>query len=195
MTGDDEDYTPESETSAETDAAGEAHEEVAALKAEIAELKDRALRAMAEAENTRRRAEREKKDASQYAIANFARDMLAVADNFARAINACPPDARESASPQVKGVIEGVEATDRQLMATLERHGIKPIDTDNAKFDPNLHQAIAEVPGQGKAAGTIVDVVQVGYVIGERLLRPAMVTVAKKDEAGAPPGGTVDTQA
>jgi molecular chaperone GrpE len=193
MTGDDEDYTPESEASA--DAGGEAHEEVTALKAEIAELKDRALRAMAEAENTRRRAEREKRDASQYAIANFARDMLAVADNFARAINACPPDARESASPQVKGVIEGVEATDRQLMATLERHGIKPIDTENAKFDPNLHQAIAEVPGQGKPAGVIVDVVQVGYVIGERLLRPAMVTVAKKEEAGAAPGGTVDTQA
>ncbi len=190
MSGDEEDYIPENETD---DASDEINDEVAALHAEIAELKDRALRAMADAENTRRRADREKKDASQYAIANFARDMLAVADNFARAIDACPPEARESASPQVKGVIEGVEATDRQLMATLERYGIKQIQTENAKFDPNLHQAIAEVPGQGKPAGTIVDVMQVGYVIGERLLRPAMVTVARNENGAA--GGTVDTQA
>ena len=195
MTGDEEDYTPESEAP-EADAAGEANEEVAALKAEIAELKDRAQRAVADAENTRRRAEREKKDASQYAVANFARDMLQVADNFARAIQACPAEARETAAPQLKAVIEGVEATDRQLMATLERYGIKPIETANAKFDPNLHQAIAEVPGRGKPAGTIVDVVQVGYVIGERLLRPSMVTVARADGGEAPPpGGAVDTQA
>ena len=196
MSGDEEDYTPESEA-AGADAAGEQNEEVAALKAEIAELKDRTLRALADAENTRRRAEREKQDTSQYAIANFARDMLAVADNFARAIEACPSEARDSASPQVKAVIEGVEATDRQLLATLERHGIKPIATLNAKFDPNLHQAIAEVPSQGKPPGTIVDVMQVGYVIGERLLRPAMVTVARNDGGAGQttPGGTVDTQA
>lgn len=195
MSGDEDDYIPENE-SAETDAADEANEEVAALKAEIAELKDRVLRAMAETENTRRRAEREKTDASQYAIANFARDMLQVADNFARAIQACPADVREQAPAQLKAVVEGVEATDRQLMATLERHGIKAIDTVDAKFDPNLHQAMAEVPGNGKPAGTIVDVVQVGYQIGERLLRPAMVTVARKEpEGGAAPGGTIDTQA
>ena len=191
MSGDENDYLPENQANG---ADGEQNEEVAALKTEIAELKDRALRALAEAENTRRRGEREKQDASQYAISKFARDMLAVADNFARAIEACPPDARESASPQVKAVIEGVEATDRQLLATLERHGIKPIDTLNAKFDPNLHQAIAEVPSQGKPPGTIVDVVQAGYQIGERLLRPAMVTVARNDGgAAAAPGGTVDT--
>ena len=181
MNGDEEDYIPESEGG---ESPAEEIEEVAALRAEIAELKDRALRALADAENTRRRAEREKRDASQYAIANFARDMLAVADNFARAIDACPPEARESASPQLKAVIEGVEATDRQLVTTLERYGIKPIETAGAKFDPNLHQAIAQVPGGGKPAGTIVDVVQVGYVIGERLLRPSMVTVAREDDAG-----------
>jgi molecular chaperone GrpE len=192
MSGDEEDYIPESD--AADAAAGEGSEEVTALKAEIAELKDRALRAMAEAENTRRRAEREKKDASLYAVTNFARDMLQVADNFARAIQACPADVREAAAPQLKAVIEGVEATDRQLLATLERHGIKQIDTASGKFDPNLHQAIAEVPGRGKPAGAIVDVVQVGYQIGERLLRPAMVTVAKKEEGGAP-GATLDTQA
>ena len=194
MSGDDNDYMPENQPNGAS-AAGEETEEVKALKAEIAELKDRALRALAEAENTRRRAEREKQDASQYAISRFARDMLQVADNFARAIAACPAEVREAAPPQLKAVIEGVEVTDRQLIATLEQHGIKQINTINAKFDPNLHQAIAEVPGNGKPAGTIVDVVQVGYVIGDRLLRPAMVTVARK-EGGAPPsGGAVDTNA
>jgi len=191
MSGDENDYIPENQPNG---AAGEEAEEVKALKAEIAELKDRALRALAEAENTRRRAEREKQDASLYAISRFARDMLQVADNFARAIAACPADVREAAAPQLKAVIEGVEVTDRQLLATLEQHGIKPINTEGARFDPNLHQAIAEVPGNGKPAGTIVDVVQVGYQIGERLLRPAMVTVARKDDSAAS-GGSVDTNA
>ena len=180
MNADEEDYVPE------TNGGGNADDELAALKAEAAEFKDRMLRALADAENTRRRAEREKLDASQYAISKFARDILAVADNFQRAIEACPKDARDSASPQVKAVIDGVEATERQLLATLERHGVKPIDTTDGRFDPNLHQAIAEVPGLGKPPGSIVSVVQVGYVIGDRLLRPAMVTVARKDEA--PPG-------
>lgn len=202
MSGDEEDYIPEGgagETGAD-DAAAALEAEIAALRTEIAELKDRTLRALADAENTRRRAEREKQDASQYAISRFARDMLAVADNFARAIEACPPEARESASPQLKAVIEGVEATDRQLVATLERYGIEPIDTAGAKFDPNFHQAIAEVPSRDKPPGTVVDVVQAGYRIGERLLRPAMVTVARNDNgtnanSGANPGGSVDTEA
>ena len=152
-----------------------------ALKAEVESLKDQRLRALAEAENIRRRAEREKADASQYAVTKFARDMLGIADNFARALAACPPALREAADPQVKAVLDGVEATDRQLISTLERYGVKQVDTADGKFDPNLHQAIAEVPGGGKPAGTIVDVVQTGFMIGDRLLRPAMVTVAKKD--------------
>ncbi len=103
---------------------------------------------------------------------------------------------RDAADPQVKAVIDGVEATERQLMATLANHGVKQIETDGAKFDPNLHQAIAEVPGEGRPAGTIVTVVQSGYTIAGRLLRPAMVTVARKEAGnGAAPGGTVDTQA
>ena len=165
-----------------------------ALRAENADLKDRLLRAMADAENTRRIAAREKQDASQYAVTKFARDMLTIADNFARALDALPPEALAGLEPKVKGVIEGVEATERQLLQSLERHGVKPIETDGAKFDPNLHQAIAEVPGNGKPGGTIVDVMQTGYVIGDRLLRPAMVTVAKKEAAseGTP---RVDTQA
>ena len=169
--------------------------EADALRLELADMRDRMLRALADVENTRRRAEREKQDASQYAVTKFARDMLQIADNFARALAACPADVREAADPQIKAVLDGVEATERQLLAGLERHGVKPIDTADGKFDPNFHQAIAEVPGNGKPGGTIVDVMQTGYVIGDRLLRPAMVTVEKK-EAGTPPEGTphVDTK-
>ncbi len=177
MTDDDAETMP-------TDANGEpipAENVIAALNAENADLKDRLLRALAETENLRRRAERERVDASQYGITKFARDMLGIADNFARALAALPQALRDAADPQVKAVIDGVEATDRQLMATLERHGVIAIDTSDGKFDPNFHQAIAEVPGGDKPAGTIVDVVQTGYKIGDRLLRPAMVTVARKE--------------
>ena len=186
MSGDHEDYIPEAQAANDTEPEVQ---QISASQAEVAELKDRLLRALADAENTRRRAEREKLDASQYAIAGFARDILAVADNFARAVEACPKEARDSARPQVKAVIEGVEATERQLLATLERHGVKPIDTSDGKFDPHLHQAIAEVAAEGKAPGTIVNIVQTGYVIGDRLLRPAMVTVARKSETGTLAGG------
>ncbi|HEY1837030.1 MAG: nucleotide exchange factor GrpE [Rhizomicrobium sp.] len=189
---DNDDYMPE-QPGADIGAV-----ETEALKNEVADLKDRLLRALADAENTRRRAERDKTDASQYAVTKFARDILAVADNFQRATNALPEDARGALAPQVKSVIEGVEATERQLLATLERYGVKPIETAGAKFDPNLHQAIAEVPGNGQPAGNIVDVVQTGYVIGDRLLRPSMVTVARAGgdaPQSAPPGGSIDTKA
>jgi molecular chaperone GrpE len=158
-------------------------DEFARLRAEVAELKDRLLRALAETENTRRRAERDRQDASQYAITRFARDMLTIWDNFGRALAACPKELLEVADPQLKAVIDGVEATERQLLSTLENYGVKQIDTSDAKFDPNLHQAIAEVPAEGKAPGSIVDVVQTGFRIGDRLLRPAMVTVARKEPA------------
>jgi len=177
------------------DAGAQAAEaEIAALKSEAAEFKDRMLRALADVENTRRRAERERLDASQYAVTKFARDMLTIADNFARALQALPADQRDAAHPTVKAVVEGIEATERQLLATLERHGVKPVVTSDGKFDPNLHQAIAEVPGNGKPAGSIVDVVQTGYVIGDRLLRPSMVTVARK-EPQTNGSGHIDTQA
>ena len=162
-----------------------------ALRAENESLKDQRLRALAEAENIRRRAEKEKADASQYAVTKFARDMVGIADNFARALAAVPAPVRDAADPQLKAVLDGVEATDRQLMQTLERYGVKAVDV-SGKFDPNLHQAIAEVPGGDKPAGSIVDVVQSGYKIGDRLLRPAMVTVARR-EAGS--GNGVDTKA
>ena len=183
--------TPPENGAAEPNELEQLHALVQALTAENNDLKDQRLRALADLENPRRRAEREKQDASVYAVTRFARDMLAVADNFGRALAACPPDKREAADPQVKAVLEGVEVTERQLLATLENHGVKIIDTSDGKFDPNLHQAVAEVPGEGKPAGAIVHVVQTGFKIGERLLRPAMVTVARKDDA-APP---LDTQA
>jgi len=169
----------------------EGGDELARLKMEVAELKDRLLRALAETENTRRRAERDRLEASQYAITRFARDMLTIADSFGRALAACPADLREAADPQVKAVIDGVDATERQLLSTLERYGVRPIDTSSGKFDPNLHQAIAEVPAPGKPKGSIVDVVQSGFMIGDRLLRPAMVTVARGDSAEPSGGGGV----
>ena len=163
------------------------------LQAEVESLKDQRLRALAEVENIRRRAEKEKNEASQYAVTKFARDMLGIADNFARALAAVPADVRAAADPQVQAVLDGVEATDRQLLQTLERYGVKAVDTSDGKFDPNLHQAIAEVPAGGKPPGSIVDVVQSGFMIGDRLLRPAMVTVAKKDMPAQP--ASVDTKA
>ncbi len=161
-----------------------------ALRAEVEALKDQRLRALAEAENVRRRADKEKLEASQYAVTKFARDMLGIADNFARALAACPPALREAADAQVKAVLDGVEATDRQLLATLERYGVRQVDT-SGKFDPNMHQAIAEVPGNGTPAGNIVDVMQTGFMIGDRLLRPAMVTVARRE---APAADSVDAK-
>jgi molecular chaperone GrpE len=200
MTGDEDDYLPENGT---PQGDGASNDEVAVLRAEVADLKDRMLRALADAENTRRRAERDKNDASQYAVTKFARDVLSVADNLKRALESFPAEMRASAAPQVKAIIEGVEATERHLLATLERHGVRPIDTSSGRFDPNLHQAIAQVPGEGRPAGSIVHVVEPGYVIADRLLRPAMVTVARGDATpaapsysgpDAEPGSSVDTK-
>ncbi|MGD0143639.1 MAG: nucleotide exchange factor GrpE [Rhizomicrobium sp.] len=199
MIGDENDYLPEGLDPQDGDAP---RDEVAALNAEVADLKDRMLRALADAENTRRRAERDKLDASQYAVTRFARDMLSVADNLKRALESYPAETRAAASPQMKAVIEGVEATERYLLATLERHGVKPIDTSSGRFDPNLHQAIVQVPGEGRPPGSIVNVVEQGYVISDRLLRPAMVTIARADSTApapsrgpdAEPGSSVDTK-
>ncbi len=174
------------------EAASDAEDSLQSLQAEISELKDRMLRALAEAENTRKRAERERADALQYGTTKFARDMLTVADNLRRALDHFPAEARAKADDAVKAVLEGVEATERELQATLARHGIKRIAAEGARFDPHLHQAIAEVPAPSKETGSVVSVVQDGYTIGERLLRPAMVTVAKAENgAGAKPDGKV----
>lgn len=174
--------------------------DIGILRAEIAALKERALRALAEAENTRKRAEREKEETRQFAIARFARDLLSVSDNLNRALAACPAEAREGADAALKAVIEGIEATERELQSVLTQHGVKAIESEGAKFDPNIHQAIAEVPAEGRPKGTIVTVVQSGYMIGERLLRAAMVTVAKGDDpmqnvSESEPEGSPETSA
>lgn len=195
MSEDRDDYIPETDGVNGRDSVAD---EAARLVAENAELRDRALRALADAENLRKRGEREREEQRLYAVTSFARDMLVIADNFQRALDSLSQDARANLPPQAKAVLEGVEATERQLMSTLERHGVKRIDTTDAKFDPHLHQAIAEVPGLGKPPGSIVNVVQAGYVIAERLLRPAMVTVAARDPAAGNNSGSgeiVDTKA
>ena len=152
---------------------------VATLEAEKADLKDKLLRTLADMENMRRRTEREVADARAYGIANFARDMLTVADNFQRAIDNVPAEARDGAEPAFKALIEGIELTERDMLKALERHGVKRLDPQGQKFDPNFHQAMFEVPDPSVASGTVVQVVQTGYAIGERVLRPALVGVAK----------------
>jgi molecular chaperone GrpE len=144
------------------------------------------LRALAEVENVRKRLERERDEARTYSVTRFARDILTVADNLNRALAAVPADVRAK-DDAVKAVLEGVDATARELAAALARHGVKPIEAAGQRFDPNLHQAIAEVPSREAQPGTVVNVVQPGYLIGDRLLRPAMVTVAKADGAAPPP--------
>jgi len=160
-------------------APGSEADPIAVLEAEKADLKDKLLRLMADMENLRRRTEREVADARTYAVANFARDMLNVADNVRRAIESVPEEAKNSAEGAFKGLIEGIDLTERDLLKTLERHGVRRLDPQGQKFDPNVHQAMFEVPNPEVPNGTVVQVVQSGYVIGERVLRPAMVGVAK----------------
>lgn len=161
--------------------AGSAQENdpIDALKAENADLRDRLLRLAAEMDNLRRRTDREIKDAKSYAVTGFARDMLSVSDNLRRAIETLPDEARAAADATVTALIEGVEMTERGMLATLERHGVRKIEAEGQKFDPNFHQAMFEVPNPNVPNNTVVQVVQAGYAIGERVLRPAMVGVAK----------------
>ena len=155
---------------------------------EVADLKDRLLRSLAEMENLRRRTEKQVADERVYGIASFARDMLAVADNMRRALDAVTPELRETADPAVKALIEGVELTERELLKVLEKHGVKKLEPLGNRFDPNLHQAMYEVPDPSVPAGTVVQAVQAGYTIGDRVLRPALVAVSKGGaKAAAPP--------
>ena len=152
-------------------------ERVEALEAELADAKDRLLRALAETENTRRRAQREREDALKYAISNFARDLLSPVDNLRRALDSVPE--AEITDPRTKSLLDGVAATERELLAAFERHGMKRIDPKGERFDHNFHQAIFEAERPGAAPGTVIEVLQPGYVLHGRLLRPAMVGVAK----------------
>ncbi len=155
------------------------------LQAENADLKDRLLRTLAEVENVRRRGEREVNDTRQYAVAKFAGDMLDVADNMARALANIPAEAREG-DPAVKTLVEGVELTEKAMLRALEKHGVKKLDPKGERFDPNFHQAMFEVPDPSVPNGTVAQVVQIGYSIGSRVLRPAMVGVARGGPKVAP---------
>jgi molecular chaperone GrpE len=152
---------------------------VEALAKEAAESRDKMLRTLAEMENLRKRTAREVADARTYGITGFARDVLDIADNLQRALAAVPAETRESADPILKALIEGVELTERSLLNALEKNGVKKFDPAGEKFDPNFQQAMYEVPDISVAPGTVVQVVQAGYMIGERVLRPALVAVSK----------------
>jgi molecular chaperone GrpE len=152
---------------------------VEALAKEVAEARDKALRTLAEMENLRKRTAREVTDARAYGITGFARDVLDIADNLQRALDAVPAETRESADPMLKALIEGVELTERSLLNALEKNGVRKFDPQGEKFDPNFQQAMYEVPDPSVPPGTVVQVVQAGYTIGERVLRPALVGIAK----------------
>jgi len=159
--------------------ATEAGTDAARALQEAAELKDKLLRALAEMENLRKRTERGVAEARSYGIAAFARDILTVADNMHRALQALDAELREKADASVKALLAGVELTERELLNVLEKHGVRRLDPLGQKFDPNLHQAMFEVPDANAPAGSVVQVMQAGYLIGERVLRPALVAVAK----------------
>ena len=152
-------------------------QQLSALEGELANLKDQWLRAMAETENLRRRAQRDREEALKYASANFGRDMLSIADNLRRALESCL--ATEELPESVKALIQGIELTESALLSAFDRHGIKKIDPLNEKFDANLHQAMFEVEDETVPVGTVVQVLQAGYAMHDRLLRPAMVGVSK----------------
>jgi len=159
---------------------------VAALEAELARAKDDHLRALAEVENTRRRGEKQTTDARAYAIDRFAGDLLPVADTLARAIAALTPEGRSALDAATRGLIEGVEMTERVLLDAFSRHGLKRIGARGDKFDPNLHQAVAQLPSADIPAGAVAEVMQPGYVLGERTVRAAIVAVSLGAAASAP---------
>ena len=175
------DAAPETAPQAEA-----APDPVAVLAKEAADLKDRLLRTLAEMENLRRRTEREVADSRVYAVTSFARDILAVADNMERAMKALDDEIRDKVDAGVKSLLDGVELTERELLKVMEKHGIKRLEPQGQKFDPNLHQAMFELPDPSVPAGTVVQVMQPGYTIGERVLRPALVGIAKGGPKAAP---------
>lgn len=198
----DQNQTPEgteAEASPEAAAAESPEARIQALEAELAQIRDQHLRALADMENLRRRAQREVEDAGKYAVTKFARDVLAVSDNLERAAQAVPPEKR-GGDPLVDQLAQGVDMTLSSFRQTLETHGIRRVDPLGERFDSKLHQAMMEVEDRTKPAGTVVQVLQTGYVIADRLLRPAMVAVSRggpKEGAPAPetPGSRVDTSA
>jgi molecular chaperone GrpE len=176
----------EPETKPEAGIAAEQPDPVAELVREAAEYKDKLLRTLAEMENLRKRTEREVADARLYGNASFARDVLAVADNMQRAFEAMGSELREQSDPKVKALVEGVELTERELLKVLEKHGVKKFSPAGEKFDPNFHQAMYEIENPQLPPGHVAQVIQAGYMLGERVLRPAMVAVVKAAPKPAP---------
>jgi molecular chaperone GrpE len=172
--------TPETETPTEAAATAEPSdaEKIAKLEADLAEARDRMLRALAETENVRRRLEREREDTARYAISRFAGDLLSVADNLRRALDAVPAGAIEKDEFLAK-LVDGVGATERNLLNVLDKNGVKKLDPAGQKFDPNFHEVLFELDAPDKPVGTVVQVLEPGYTIGDRLLRPARVAASK----------------
>jgi molecular chaperone GrpE len=156
-------------------------QEVVSLREEVAASKDRLLRFAAEAENTKKRLEREKAEATLYAASNFAKDLLGVADTLSRTLAAVPPEERDIIDDVMKKFLIGIEMTERELLNVFQRHNLRKLETIGQKFDPNFHQALFEVPTSEKPPGTVMQEIQSGYVVGERCLRPALVGVAKAE--------------
>jgi molecular chaperone GrpE len=156
-------------------------QEVVSLREEVAASKDRLLRFAAEAENTKKRLEREKAEATLYAASNFAKDLLGVADTLSRTLAAVPPEERDIIDDIMKKFLIGIEMTERELLNVFQRHNLRKMETIGQKFDPNFHQALFEVPTSEKPPGTVMQEIQSGYVVGERCLRPALVGVAKAE--------------
>jgi molecular chaperone GrpE len=185
---------PESMSAAVAAELAAALARIASLDEEVARQKDQALRALAESENTRRRAQREIEERERFALSGFARDLVGMADNLRRALDSLGADAR-AADPKLEQFAQGVELTEREFLATLERHGIMRVQPNGQIFDPNLHQAIAQAESAAHPPNSVMQVVQAGFTINGRILRPALVIVAKAP-AGTPEAGqTVDTQA
>lgn len=178
---------PGEDVEVEIDAAADA-------EAEIAELKDKLLRTLADMENLRRRSQKDREDALKYASANFARDMLSVADNLRRAIESIPENGDPDGAALV-GFIEGIALTERGLLSALERHKIEKIEPMGKKFDPQFHEALFEIPTNDAPSGTVMQVMETGYIIHDRLLRPAKVGIAKAAPEDTGPGDQVDTTA
>ena len=178
---------------AEAPVSGERPDPLAEAQREAAEFKDKALRTLAEMENLRKRTEREVADARLYGNASFARDVLAVADNMQRALDAIEPELRNDA--KVNSLIEGVELTERELLKVLGKHGVKKFSPDGEKFDPNVHQAMFEMEHPELPPGHVAQVIQAGYMLGDRVLRPAMVAIVKaapKQQAASANGNSAD---
>lgn len=173
------------ESAATTASPGELEAKLGELEAQIAQLKEERLRALAEVENVRRRAARDRQDASQYAISNFARDMLSVADNLQRALGSADTAARAT-DPALDALLSGVEMTERELLTVLERYGVKAIESDGMPFDPHVHEAMFEIPNEAVPHGTVVQVLQQGYLLHDRTLRPARVGISRGGPKVAP---------